>query len=53
MYICIDFGTYVCANCSGIHRNFNRKVKGIGMGEFTDEEVARVKQYGNEVAVFM
>jgi hypothetical protein len=47
--VCIDFGTFVCLACSGYHRGFNRKVKGIGMGEFSDEDVAKVKKFGNEV----
>jgi hypothetical protein len=45
IYVCIEFGTFVCLACSGYHRGFNRKVKGVGMGEF----IVRVKKFGNEV----
>ncbi|KAH7825740.1 Arf-GAP domain and FG repeat-containing protein [Monocercomonoides exilis] len=50
MYICLELGTFVCQNCAGTHRSQNRKVKGIGMGDFTDEEVEKIRSIGNEGA---
>ena len=44
-------------SCSGIHREFSARVKGIGASSFTAEEVARMRQpnAGNEAvnAVYM
>ncbi len=33
-YVVIDFGTFVCSTCSGIHRQLMHKVKGLGMSNF-------------------
>ena len=30
-YVVLDFGIFVCNTCSGIHRELNHKVKGMGM----------------------
>ncbi|KAG9394721.1 Arf GTPase activating protein [Carpediemonas membranifera] len=38
-YVCMDFGTFVCTKCSGIHREKNRVVKSVSMALFTMEEV--------------
>jgi Arf-GAP domain and FG repeat-containing protein 1 len=37
--VCVDFHTYVCMTCSGIHRELQHKVKGISMSKWNDEEV--------------
>ncbi|EKX51213.1 hypothetical protein GUITHDRAFT_66277 [Guillardia theta CCMP2712] len=37
--ICMDYGTFVCTNCAGIHREFQHKCKGITMSNWTLEEV--------------
>lgn len=49
-YVVLDFLTFVCTNCSGIHRSFQHRVKGISMSSFKDDEVEKLKQGGNKVA---
>jgi Arf-GAP domain and FG repeats-containing protein 1 len=48
-YVCTDFNTFVCTACSGIHREFNHRVKSISLANFTDDEVRAVRRGGNEV----
>jgi hypothetical protein len=45
----MDFGVFVCSTCSGIHREINHKVKGIGMCNFNDKEIEILTKNGNEV----
>jgi hypothetical protein len=45
----MDFSTFVCMMCSGLHREINHKVKGISMSEFTEAEVAALTAGGNAV----
>lgn len=40
---------FVCSSCSGIHRELNHKVKGIGMSNFNDKEIEVLTKNGNEV----
>eukprot|EP00929_Paragymnodinium_shiwhaense_P010079 TRINITY_DN114568_c0_g1_i1.p1 TRINITY_DN114568_c0_g1~~TRINITY_DN114568_c0_g1_i1.p1 ORF type:complete len:720 (-),score=133.37 TRINITY_DN114568_c0_g1_i1:191-2350(-) len=47
-YICLDFLTFVCQTCSGIHREFGHKIKGISLSEWNFGEVQRIEQGGNE-----
>ena len=49
-YVVINFGVFVCSSCSGIHRQLNYKVKGLGMCNFTDSDVAVLKKWGNKKA---
>lgn len=50
-YVCLDFQTFVCQTCSGIHREFGHKVKGISLSEWTQWEVQGVvERGGNEIA---
>ncbi|KAL9179299.1 hypothetical protein ACHAXT_008589 [Thalassiosira profunda] len=46
----LTHGTFVCMACSGVHREFNHKIKGIGHSSFTAEEVAMLREptSGNE-----
>ena len=46
----LDFGTFVCNTCSGIHRELTHKVKGMGMSNFTDKDVDQIKKWGNAAA---
>eukprot|EP00960_Hanusia_phi_P006018 173472-Hanusia_phi.AAC.2 len=39
--ICMDYGTFVCTSCAGIHREFQHKTKTISMSNWTLEEVDR------------
>lgn len=45
-YICTDFGTFICTSCSGIHREFNHKVKGVSITKWTSEEVQKIEELG-------
>ncbi|EKX46489.1 hypothetical protein GUITHDRAFT_70524, partial [Guillardia theta CCMP2712] len=48
--VCMDFKTFVCMTCSGIHREFQHKCKGISLSNWTKEEVAAIEQGGNTKA---
>jgi hypothetical protein len=45
----VNFGTFVCSRCAGIHRELNYKVKGIGVSNFSDEELIKLSKIGNDV----
>ena len=47
--VVLDFCVFVCMTCSGIHREFNHKVKSISMYNFTKDEYEAFKVGGNEV----
>ncbi|XP_042468559.1 probable ADP-ribosylation factor GTPase-activating protein AGD14 isoform X1 [Zingiber officinale] len=49
-YVCTNFWTFICINCSGIHREFTHRVKSISMAKFSSEEVSSLQQGGNECA---
>ncbi|VVB10650.1 unnamed protein product [Arabis nemorensis] len=49
-YVCSTFWTFVCINCSGIHREFTHRVKSVSMAKFTSEEVTALRAGGNERA---
>ena len=38
-YIVTNFGIFTCSICAALHRELNHKVKGIGMSNFTPEEM--------------
>jgi len=46
-YVCLNFNTFVCTECSGILREFSYRVKGISMSKFTEEEMSKIKAGGN------
>lgn len=49
-YVCTTFLTFVCTNCSGIHREFTHRIKSVSMAKFTTEEVTALQAGGNERA---
>lgn len=49
-YVCTTFATFVCTQCSGIHREFSHRIKSISMAKFTAAEVAALQAGGNERA---
>ncbi|XP_052488179.1 probable ADP-ribosylation factor GTPase-activating protein AGD14 isoform X2 [Gossypium raimondii] len=49
-YVCTIFLTFVCTNCSGIHREFTHRVKSISLGKFSEDEVSALQAAGNERA---
>ena len=46
-YICTNFSTFICTDCSGIHRKFNHKVKSIAVATFNEKEVENIRNNGN------
>ncbi|RDX70618.1 putative ADP-ribosylation factor GTPase-activating protein AGD14, partial [Mucuna pruriens] len=50
-YVCTTFSTFVCTNCSGIHREFTHRVKSVSMAKFTQEEVTALQAGGNECGI--
>eukprot|EP00923_Selenidium_pygospionis_P055307 GHVN01096417.1.p1 GENE.GHVN01096417.1~~GHVN01096417.1.p1 ORF type:complete len:424 (-),score=36.55 GHVN01096417.1:2818-4089(-) len=49
-YICMNYGTFVCTACSGLHRELTHKVKGVSMSKWSEEEVEFIVGHGNQVA---
>ncbi|KAG9152939.1 hypothetical protein Leryth_012558 [Lithospermum erythrorhizon] len=49
-YVCTNFWTFVCTNCSGIHREFTHRVKSVSMAKFTSQEVSALQGGGNAKA---
>ncbi|XP_074568362.1 putative ADP-ribosylation factor GTPase-activating protein AGD14 isoform X2 [Curcuma longa] len=49
-YVCINFWTFICVTCSGIHREFTHRVKSISMAKFTSQEVEALQRGGNQRA---
>ncbi|KAL5161173.1 Arf-GAP domain and FG repeat-containing protein 2 [Glycine soja] len=49
-YVCTNFWTFVCTNCSGIHREFTHRVKSVSMAKFTSQEVSALQEGGNQRA---
>ncbi|XP_054778339.1 probable ADP-ribosylation factor GTPase-activating protein AGD14 isoform X2 [Prosopis cineraria] len=49
-YVCTNFWTFVCTNCSGIHREFTHRVKSISMAKFTSQEASALQEGGNQRA---
>lgn len=52
LYICLNFNTFICSNCSGLHRKFpGHRVKSISLSTFTNDEVQAIEASGgNEAA---
>ena len=46
--VCLDYSTFVCMTCAGVHREFQHKCKGISMSKWTLEEVKLIENGGNE-----
>ncbi|GMQ06641.1 hypothetical protein CsSME_00051140 [Camellia sinensis var. sinensis] len=46
-YVCTNFWTFICTNCSGIHREFTHRVKSVSMAKFTSQEVSALQGGGN------
>lgn len=44
MAVCLDFHTFVCTTCSGVHREFQHKCKGISMSKWSPEEASNTLQ---------
>jgi len=48
--VCTTFNTFVCTQCSGVHREFSHRIKSISMAKFTSAEVSALQAGGNERA---
>ena len=46
VYICTDFHTFICTECSGLHRELSHKVKSISMSNWTRDEVDALEKSG-------
>ena len=46
-YICIDYSSFICTGCAGIHRTFNHRVKSIAVATFNEKEVDKIREGGN------
>ena len=49
-YVVLNFNTFVCTTCSGIHREMQHKIKSVGMSTFTTDEIKLVDKGGNAIA---
>ncbi|KAG8375525.1 hypothetical protein BUALT_Bualt10G0108800 [Buddleja alternifolia] len=49
-YVCTTFWTFVCTNCSGVHREFTHRVKSVSMAKFKEEDIMALQAGGNERA---
>ncbi|KAE9600293.1 hypothetical protein Lal_00046240 [Lupinus albus] len=49
-YVCTNFWTFICTNCSGMHREFTHRVKSVSMAKFTSQEVSALQEGGNQRA---
>eukprot|EP01068_Selenidium_serpulae_P011149 Selendium_serpulae@DN5607_c0_g2_i2.p1 len=54
-YVCMDYGTFICTMCSGLHRELCHKVKGVSVSKWSPAEVEFIEKHGNEVsrAIYM
>jgi len=48
VYANVTHYTFVCTTCSGIHREFNTRVKSISMASFKPEEIKGLQEGGND-----
>ncbi|KAG6643866.1 probable ADP-ribosylation factor GTPase-activating protein AGD14 isoform X1 [Carya illinoinensis] len=46
-YVCTTFLTFICTNCSGVHREFTHRVKSVSIAKFSAEEVSALQAGGN------
>jgi len=50
VYVNTTHYTFICTACSGIHREFNHRVKSISMATFKAEEIKSLQDLGNKAA---
>ena len=49
-YVVLNFYTFVCTTCSGIHRELQHRIKSVGMSTFTTDEIKLLDKGGNTAA---
>ena len=49
-YVVLTLNTFVCTQCSGIHREMQHRIKSVGMSTFTTDEIKALDKAGNAVA---
>jgi hypothetical protein len=49
IYVCIDYHTFVCTECSGIHRELEHKVKSISMSNWSQDDIDALEFSGGNV----
>jgi len=52
-YVVSGFGAFVCTRCSGVHRSFGHRVKGVSMSTFTEAELSEIVGNAAFSAVFL
>ncbi|CAL8470830.1 g10372 [Coccomyxa elongata] len=50
-YVVVNFNTFVCTICSGVHRQFSHRCKGVSMATFKPEEIRALEEGGNGAAL--
>lgn len=51
-YAVADFQIFVCTICSGVHRQFSHRVKGLSTSTFKPEEIKALESGGNRVGAY-
>lgn len=49
-YVVLNFSTFVCTTCSGVHREMQHRTKSVGMSTFSIDEIKAIEKGGNDVA---
>mmetsp|Transcript_29030 Transcript_29030/g.70811 ORF Transcript_29030/g.70811 Transcript_29030/m.70811 type:complete len:497 (-) Transcript_29030:104-1594(-) len=49
-YVCLDYATFICTRCAGVHREFGSRVKSITMSSFVTADAELLEAFGNDVA---
>ena len=50
-YVCLNFGTFLCKECAGMHREFGFRTKSTVMDSFTDQELENINSQGGNDAI--
>jgi hypothetical protein len=50
MFVCFDFGTFICRNCRELHHQLGHKTGEITEWDWQDGEIALLRQGGNKKA---
>lgn len=51
-YAIADLQIFVCTICSGVHRQFSHRVKGLSTSTFKPEEIKALESGGNRIAAY-
>ena len=45
-FVCLDFSTFLCKECAGVHRKLNYTVKSLGADKLSDSEIKNIINFG-------